>query len=158
MPPPFHLQRQLQKCLKYLPSSSSPVRKIFRGLFAIPCKLKLCAPFSFIDSPKDIWSFSATLRNLKLYVHHQERFPRNSSSLAAPHPSPRPTEADEPHQHRHWIDGLVFNGCSHETRTGSPAATPLLLQVTPAAFSPLIQLAIVTTPPAPFPRPPPSPS
>ena len=81
-----------------------------------PVQIKTMCSFLLHRQPKGHFgAFSATLRNLKLYVYHQERFPRNSSSLAAPHPSPRSDEADGHHRHRQRINGLVFNGCSHET-------------------------------------------
>ena len=92
---------------------------------------------------RTFWSFSATLRNLKLYVHHQERFPRNSSSLAAPHPSPRPNGADGPHRHRQRINGLVFNGCSHETLPAYVPSGNSHVLLLPCCSSPLIQLVIV---------------
>ena len=95
---------------------------------------------------RTFWSFSATLRNLKLYVYHQERFPRNSSSLAAPHPSPRSDEADGHHRHRQRINGLVFNGCSHETLPAYvPPSGDIHVLLLPWCSSPLIQLAIVPT-------------
>ena len=146
--PSSPLHGQPRECLNQLLSSSSPVRKIFRGSSVIPCRLKLCVPFFFIDSPKNILELFRDPTQFEIICAPSRENPRNSSSLAAPHPSLRQIEVDEPHQHRQRINGLVFNGCSHETHIGSPVATPLLLQVTPTAFSPLIQLAITAAIPS----------
>ena len=122
-----------RECLNQLLSSSSPVRKIFRGSSVIPCRLKLCVPFFFIDSPKNILELFRDPTQFEIICAPSRENPRNSSSLAAPHPSLQ-VEVDGPHQHRQRINGLVFNGCSHETHMGPPSGNTPVAASDPHCF------------------------